>query len=76
MLDEPASALDAVNEGLIAASLRSVTADTIVIIASHRPGLLAHCNRFVVLERGTIVAQGTREEIGVERLIAAGTEGT
>ena len=68
MLDEPASALDYVNEGLIAASLRCVPDDSIVIVASHRPGLLAHCNRFVVVERGRIVAQGTREEVGVERL--------
>ena len=76
MLDEPTSALDSANEGLIGQSLRALPDDAVVIIASHRPGLLAHCNRFVVLDAGRIVSKGTREEVGLERLGAPGLETT
>lgn len=69
ILDEPTSALDAENERLIEESLFALGPDAIVIVVSHRPTLLGHCNRFLVIEDGRIVADGSRDEVPVERYV-------
>lgn len=71
ILDEPTSALDAESERLIEDSLFALPDDTIVIVVSHRPTLLGHCKRFVVIEDGRIVADGSRAEVSVERYIGS-----
>jgi ATP-binding cassette, subfamily B, bacterial len=69
ILDEPTSALDAESERLIEESLFALPPESIVIVVSHRPTLLGRCERFVVIEDGRIVADGTRDEVSVERYI-------
>ena len=69
ILDEPTSALDAENEHLIEESLFSLGPDAIVIVVSHRPTLIGHCDRFVVIEDGRIVAEGDRDEVSLERYV-------
>lgn len=36
----------------------ATSAESIVIVVSHREALLRRCNRFLVLEHGRVVAQG------------------
>ena len=64
LLDEPSSALDAEAENRLMAALRAVLRPTdILIIASHRPQLLALATRVMVVQRGTIVADGTPQDV-------------
>jgi ABC-type multidrug transport system fused ATPase/permease subunit len=69
ILDEPTSALDAENERLVDVSLANIPAGTIVIVVSHRRGLLDRCGRFVALEGGRIVARGSAAEVDVARFV-------
>lgn len=73
ILDEPTSALDAESERLIEESLFALPDDAIVIVVSHRPTLLGHCERFVVIEDGCVVADGSRAEVHVERYVGHAT---
>ena len=57
VLDEPASALDAAKGQSIEHALEQLAHRPIVVIASHRPGLLRRCHRFIVIEGGRIVEQ-------------------
>lgn len=69
VLDEPTSALDAESEALIERSLFALGPDVIVVVVSHRPTLLGHCNRFLVVEGGRVVADGPRWEVPIERYV-------
>lgn len=71
ILDEPTSALDAESEQLIEQSLFALPDDAIVIVVSHRPTLLGHCQRFLVIEDGRVVADGPRAEVPVERYVGS-----
>jgi ABC-type multidrug transport system fused ATPase/permease subunit len=71
VLDEPTSALDAENERLVNNSLANIPDGTIVIVASHRKGLLERCSRFVALEGGRIVATGAAADVGMERYVGS-----
>lgn len=73
LLDEPSSALDAANERLVEESLANVPRDSIVIVVSHRPAMLARCHRFVALEGGRIVAAGDAADVGVDRYVGRST---
>ncbi|MEQ1787451.1 MAG: ABC transporter ATP-binding protein [Acidimicrobiales bacterium] len=72
ILDEPTSALDAANEALIEQSLLDIPAESIVIVVSHRKALLGRCNRFLVLEHGRLVHQGTAAEVDLDGRVGAG----
>lgn len=71
ILDEPTSALDALSEHLIEESLFALGRDVVVIVVSHRPTLLARCNRFLVVQDGRIAADGPRSEVALERYVGA-----
>lgn len=75
ILDEPTSALDAESERLIEKSLFAMPGDAIVIVVSHRPTLLGRCNRFLVIEDGRVIADGTRDEVPVERYVGRSPAG-
>ena len=63
ILDEPTSALDAANETLVEQSLLASSAESIVIVVSHREALLRRCNRFLVLEHGRVVGHGSAIDV-------------
>ncbi|MEX8498688.1 MAG: ATP-binding cassette domain-containing protein [Leptothrix ochracea] len=64
LLDEPSSALDAEAEARLIQALRTVLRPTdILIIASHKPQLLALATRVVVMQRGMIAADGTPQAV-------------
>ena len=44
-------------------SLLEISAESIVIVVSHREALLRRCNRFLVLEHGRVVAQGDAADV-------------
>jgi ABC-type multidrug transport system fused ATPase/permease subunit len=73
ILDEPTSALDAANEVLVEQSLRDISPSSIVIVVSHRRALLDRCTRFIALERGRVVQQGSASEVELATRLNAAT---
>jgi ATP-binding cassette subfamily C protein len=61
LLDEATSALDPENERRVHERLRSLGATEIVI--AHRLATVRDADRIVVMDRGTIVQQGTFEQL-------------
>ena len=63
ILDEATSALDAELESIVQDALRSIDYRPTTIIIAHRLSTVAHVNRVVVLDQGTIVESGTHDEL-------------
>ena len=59
--DEATSALDNVTQKIVSDSLDSLRSTRIVI--AHRLSTIRHCDRILVLKQGSIVADGTYEEL-------------
>lgn len=63
-LDEPSGAMDMATEKQLIGSLaRSFGPDVTLIISTHRYSLLDLVDRLIVLDRGTIVADGPKEKV-------------
>ena len=59
MLDEPNAHLDADGEAALRAALQELKArGTTVVVASHRPGLLAQLDKVAVIDAGELAAFG------------------
>jgi ATP-binding cassette subfamily C protein LapB len=70
-LDEPSGAMDSHSEKLLVERLsRFLTPRQTLVISTHRPALLAVCDRIVVLDKGRIVVDGPSKDV----LARAGTE--
>lgn len=67
VFDEATAALDGENELAIAAALDRLRADRVLLVIAHRPATAVAADRIVVLDGGTIVEQGTHDQ-----LVAAG----
>lgn len=64
VLDEPNSALDSDgSEALNAVIAEMCAADGAVLVMTHRPAAIAHCDRLLYLEGGRIAALGPREQV-------------
>lgn len=63
ILDEATSALDSETEALIQASLEQLWTDRAAIIIAHRLATLNNVDRIIVMEKGRIVEQGTKDEL-------------
>jgi ABC-type multidrug transport system fused ATPase/permease subunit len=63
ILDEPVAGLDAVAEAKIQAAVRRLTQNRTTFIVAHKMSTLAHADRILVLENGSIAEQGTHEEL-------------
>ncbi|NUT01398.1 MAG: ATP-binding cassette domain-containing protein [Sphingomonas sp.] len=59
LLDEATSALDAESERLVQDALDRLMADRTTIVIAHRLATVRAANRIVVMDRGTIVEEGT-----------------
>ena len=63
ILDDPLSAVDADTEEEILGALAAYYGERTVLIVSHRLSPLRGCDRIVVLEEGSIVEQGSHQEL-------------
>jgi ATP-binding cassette, subfamily B, bacterial len=63
VLDEATSALDSESEKLIQASLRSLMKGRTSIVIAHRLSTISKLDRIVVLENGTIIEDGSHDEL-------------
>lgn len=65
ILDEATSALDTPTEKLIQESLNEVleTSNATVIAIAHRLSTLKHMDRIIVLDKGTIMEEGSHEQL-------------
>lgn len=63
ILDDSLSAVDAKTEDLILANLRDLRNDKTTIITAHRLSAVVHADLIVVMQNGTIVEQGTHEQL-------------
>lgn len=63
LLDEPTAALDAASEKAVLDAIDSrLGKDSIMVMATHKIGLIERFDRVIVMARGTIVSSETRDE--------------
>ena len=63
LLDEPTSAFDAAGEQALLQRLQPLLAQRLVVLVTHRPAPLQLASRLVLLDRGTVVADGPRDAV-------------
>jgi ATP-binding cassette subfamily B protein len=63
VLDEPTASMDAETEAQIFDHFRSLTANKISILISHRFSTVRHADTIVVLDQGRVIEQGNHEEL-------------
>ena len=63
VLDEATANVDVHTEGVIEEGLRRLVAGRTAIVIAHRLSTIRHAGRILVMEHGTIVEQGTHDEL-------------
>jgi ABC-type multidrug transport system fused ATPase/permease subunit len=63
VLDEATSALDNVSEQKIKEAIKDLKGSVTQIIIAHRLSTIEDADRIIYMERGTIVAQGTKDQL-------------
>jgi len=63
LLDEATSSLDAESERMVQQALERLERGRTTLVIAHRLATVQHADRIVVMDRGTIVAQGTHAEL-------------
>ena len=63
VFDEATSALDYESEALIQTNMREICRDRTVLLVAHRLSTVRRADRILVLDRGTIVEDGTHEDL-------------
>ncbi|MGY5450608.1 type I secretion system permease/ATPase [Agarivorans sp. MS3-6] len=63
VLDEPTSSMDAFSENLVKTRLKQVAEDKTFILITHKMSMLDLVDRIIVLERGRVVADGTKADV-------------
>ncbi|MCC7487800.1 MAG: type I secretion system permease/ATPase [Burkholderiales bacterium] len=63
LLDEPTSSMDHNTEQAFIAEFRKVAAGRTLVLATHKPAMLALVDRLIVLDSGKVVADGPRDVI-------------
>jgi ATP-binding cassette subfamily B protein len=72
LLDEATSSLDAASERMVQQALEALERGRTTLVIAHRFATVQHADRILVLERGTIVAEGTHAELMREGGLYAG----
>jgi ATP-binding cassette, subfamily B, bacterial len=65
--DEATNALDANNEKVIMENLNQFFEGRTVVIVAHRLSTVKNADNIIVLHEGTIIEQGTHEELTAQR---------
>lgn len=63
LLDEPTAAMDSAAEIRLIENLKSKIADKTLVLVTHKTTLLALVDRVIVLDKGRIVADGSKEKV-------------
>ncbi|HSW79771.1 MAG TPA: ABC transporter ATP-binding protein [Candidatus Saccharimonadales bacterium] len=63
MLDEATSALDSESEKLIQKALKDLLKDRTAIVIAHRLSTIQKMDRIIVIEKGSIIEQGSHQEL-------------
>ena len=63
ILDEPTSALDNESEKVITDTILALRGKKTIIIIAHRLSTIKHSDRIIVLDKGKLVEEGSREEL-------------
>jgi ATP-binding cassette subfamily B protein len=63
LLDEATSALDAESERLVQIALERLMTGRTTLVIAHRLATIRDANRILVLEKGTLIDQGTHDEL-------------
>ena len=64
LLDEPTASMDPQLEDYVAERVFGHRPhDTTLVVVTHKPGMLRHFSRIIILDRGRIVADGPREDV-------------
>jgi ATP-binding cassette subfamily B protein len=63
LLDEATSSLDAASELIVQRALEALEQGRTTLAIAHRLATVQHADRIIVMERGTLVAQGTHAEL-------------
>ena len=63
LLDEPTSSVDSHNEDLIQTAISASAQDRTVVMVAHRLSTVQAADRIIVLDSGTVVAQGNHHEL-------------
>lgn len=63
LLDEPTDGIDYNTEMQVIASLKTVLKDKTLVLITHKNNLLELVDRVIVLEEGTVVFDGTKEQM-------------
>ena len=63
LLDEATSALDSENEALVQKALEEASKDRTTLVIAHRLATVRKADRIIVMDEGSIVENGTHEEL-------------
>jgi ATP-binding cassette subfamily C protein LapB len=64
LLDEPTASMDGVLEARVMQHLfKEIAQDSVLVVVTHKPALLPHVQRIIVLDRGQIVIDGPRDAV-------------
>ena len=64
LLDEPSASMDAQIEARVMQHLfQEIAPDSTLVVVTHKPALLAHIQRLIVVDQGRIVADGPRDQV-------------
>lgn len=64
LLDEPTASMDTQLEARVMKHLfEDIAANSVLVVVTHKVGLLPHVDRIIVVDKGRIVADGPRDQI-------------
>jgi ATP-binding cassette subfamily C protein LapB len=64
LLDEPTASMDAQLEAQVMNHLfKEISPESVLVVVTHKMGMLPHVNRIIVVDKGRIVLDGPRDEV-------------